>query len=160
MGIKSSKDTKEIKCSKDASADKVGSDQTIGYNQSQQIQMQSSIESLDMISVEASTLFVTPPSLATTVIQMYTSSETKSVRGDTLQLSKRSETDEKEKTEISEQQKLVCELCVAVDDNIFSETEEQYANSTRGLPWNLKQNFGKVKPAGTECLAKNNKKFC
>merc|ERR1711957_869431 len=127
--IKSSKGTKEIKCSKDASSDKIGSDQTIGYNPSQQLQMQSSIASYDMISVEDSTLFVTPPALATTVIQMYTSSETKSVRGDILQLSKKAETDEREKLKISEQQKLVCELCFVENANISNETEEQNANS-------------------------------
>merc|ERR1711957_576335 len=158
--IKSSKDTKEIKCSKDKSSDKIGSDQTIGYNPSQQIQMQSSIASSDMISVEASTLFVTPPSFATTVIQMYTSSETKSVRGDTLQLSKKSETDVRGKIKINEQQKLVCELCFVENDNISNETEEQYASGTRGLPLNLKENCSKVKPPGTECLAQNNNKCC
>merc|ERR1711957_1008146 len=116
--IKSSKDAKEIKSSKDKSSDKIGSDQTIGYNPSQQIKMQSSIASSDMISVEASTLFVSPPSLATTVIQMYTSSETKSVRGDTLQLSKKAETDERGKIKINEQQKLVCERYFVENDNI------------------------------------------
>ena len=67
---------------------------------------------------------------------------------------------EKEKIEISEQQKLGCELCVAVDDNIFRETEEQYANSTRYLLWKLKEKCSKVKPAGKECMAQNNSKFC
>merc|ERR1711957_1139166 len=143
----------------DKSSDKIGSDQTIGYNPSQQIKMQSSIASTDMISVEASTLFITPPSLATTVIQMYTSSETK-CRGDTLQFSKKAETDERGKIEINEQQKLVCELCFVENDNVSNETEEQYANSTRGLPWNLEENYNKVKPAGTECLAQNNNKCC
>merc|ERR1711957_938398 len=158
--IKSSKDTKEIKCSKDKSSDKIGSDQTIGYNPSQQIQMQSSIASSDMISVKASTLFATPPSLATTVIQMYTSSETKSVRGDTLHLLKKAETDERGKIKINEQQKLVCELCFVENDNISNETEEKYASSTRGLPLNLKEKCSKVKPPGTECLAQNNNKLC
>merc|ERR1711957_1143884 len=158
--IKSSKDTKKIKSSKDKSSDKIGSDQTIGYNPSQQIQMQSSIASSDMISVKASTLFATPPSLATTVIQMYTSSETKSVRGDTLHLLKKAETDERGKIKINEQQKLVCELCFVENDNISNETEEQYASSTRGLPWNLKENCSKVKAAGKECMAQNNNKFC
>merc|ERR1712160_29059 len=112
------------------------------------------------INVEASMLFVTSPSLATTVIQTYASSETQPFTGDTLQFTKKAETDEKEKNEISEQQKLVCGLCVAVDDNISSETEEQYANSIRGLPWNLKENCSKVKPPGTECLTQNNNKCC
>merc|ERR1740139_1704684 len=163
---------KEIKSSKDKSSDKIGSDQTIRYYPShqtsqshathdlEQIHMQSSIASSDMSSVATPMLFTTPPFLATTAIQTYTSSETQFFTGDTLQFTKKAETDEKEKNEISEQQKLVCELCVAVDDNIFSETEKKYENSTRGLPWNLKQNFCKVKPAGTECMAKNNNKFC
>merc|ERR1711957_1138686 len=56
--------------------------------------------------------------------------------------------------------KLVCELCFAENDNISNETEEQNANSTRGLPWNLKENCSKVKPPGTECLAQNIYKYC
>merc|ERR1711957_883281 len=158
--IKSSKDTKEIKSSKDKNSEKIGSDQTVGYNPSQQIQMQSSIASSDMISVEASMLFVTPPSLATTVKQMYTSSETKSVRGDTLQFSKKAKTYVRGKIKKNEQQKLVCELCFVENDNTSNETEVQNANSTRGLPWNLKENCSKVKPPGTKCLAQNNYKFC
>ena len=73
---------------------------------------------------------------------------------------KKSETDERGKIEISEQQKLVCELCFVENDNISNETEEQYENSTRGLPWNLKGNCSKVKPPGIECFAQNNKKCC
>merc|ERR1711957_768662 len=103
---------KEIKSSKDKSSDKIGSDQTIRYYPShqtsqshvthdlEQIYMQSSIASSDMSSVATPMLFATPPFLATTVIQMYTSSETKIFTGDALQLTKKAEPDEKEKIEI------------------------------------------------------------
>merc|ERR1711957_653357 len=89
---------KEIKSSKEKRSDKVGSDQTVRYypphqtNQShvthdlKQINMQSSIAYSDKSCVATPMLFATPPSLATTVIQTYTSSETQSFTGDTLQI--------------------------------------------------------------------------
>merc|ERR1711957_751656 len=100
------------KSSKDKSSDKVGSDQTIRHYPShqisqshvthdlEQIHMQSSIASSNMSSVATPMLVATLPSLATTVIQTYTSSETKIFTGDALQLTKKAEPDEKEKIEI------------------------------------------------------------
>eukprot|EP00588_Corethron_pennatum_P003067 CAMPEP_0194298786 /NCGR_PEP_ID=MMETSP0169-20130528/60359_1 /TAXON_ID=218684 /ORGANISM="Corethron pennatum, Strain L29A3" /LENGTH=605 /DNA_ID=CAMNT_0039048811 /DNA_START=728 /DNA_END=2546 /DNA_ORIENTATION=- len=135
---------KEIKSSNDKKSDAVNSDQTLGCSPEQQTcqslavpdvkqtQMHNvaSFSALHMVSVESSGLFSKPSPLATTVIKAYTSSETPRSIADTLQLSNKAENDKGGKARINGQQKMVCELCAIVEDNTFTETEEQSTNST------------------------------
>jgi len=166
--------TEEIKFSKDKTLDAVRSDQTVRCNPSQQThrshvapdieQMQMcsvvSSSSLDIIRVGTSALPSMPPPLATTVIQAYISSETPSFITDTLQLSNKAENDEGGMTKLNEQQKMVCEPCLIMNDNISIETEEQYTNNTRDLPKNLKEKNCLVIHSGTECITQKKHNCC
>ena len=160
---------KEIKFSKDKMLDAVRSDIIMKYNPSQQ-KRQSHVEqmhmrsvasssSLNIISVGTTLLPSMPSPLATIVIETCTSSETPSFVADNLQLSNKAES-EGGGIEINEQQKIVCEPCLIINDNISTETEEQYTTSIRDLSEKLKENNSVVIHSGTECTAQNNKRCC
>eukprot|EP00588_Corethron_pennatum_P003599 CAMPEP_0194298914 /NCGR_PEP_ID=MMETSP0169-20130528/60432_1 /TAXON_ID=218684 /ORGANISM="Corethron pennatum, Strain L29A3" /LENGTH=878 /DNA_ID=CAMNT_0039048961 /DNA_START=235 /DNA_END=2872 /DNA_ORIENTATION=- len=160
---------KEIESSQDKKPDAVKSDQTFRCNLSQQTSQSlvasdvkqtemhnvASFSAFDMISAGNSRLFSMPSLLATTVIQPCTSSETPSSTADTLQLSNKAE-NEGGKVKINEQQKMVCELCVIVDDSTSTEAEEQCTNSTKLLPDKLKENNSTVAEC-SQCAKKGGK---